>query len=406
MPSFPYDLFSYFRRGKGLEELEPLKDVDTYGRLRRALGSVSDMETLPPFGAKISRASQKKRLKKFLLASGFKPGLSSRLLGVWGDNSGRNKRMRSIKAAEARVALNFLESAGFSKYKSPTIAFADQPEILFHSFAKQSGSPNEGTVRKRFFREIYEMYSVDVGPVLAEQGRYNIYCGYVVMWSYEGDNVVHARFMQPNGATPDGSGFEEYSGFVFMEDDSVYVMGFKAEPDDEIDIGMEDMTAEPAVQENKTPKGQRRNLAMMVLNGFSRSADGLYDKMVGGQVGRGLTGATGVLSSPCVLYRVTDDRVRQLDEKVMSQAQDLYDDSYDEYRTRSSTRQPQPTFPGHGEIPWGQKARFFKEKIIGAKSIITGIELRDLGVMSDLNIPVPMRSDADDHVDINVFSGR
>ena len=419
LPDIRLPMFSFLNRGKGLEALEPLKDPDVYHRLREALSAVSDVETLPPFtekGRKVSRAIRKKRLKNFLEASKIKSGLANRLVSIWDEKPGKYRKMKSIKAVEAKMILKFLEDAGFPKYSVPTIAFAGERDMLFHAFAHQSGSPNEGSIRKGDFHEIYEMYSVDVAPVLAEQGRYNIYCGYLELRSFPNDNVVHARFMQPSGAAPDGTGFEEYSGYFYLQDDTIYVMGFKAEVDDERYVSMEGLAEEPALNQKTTPRGQRRNMAMMVMNGFSRSADGLYDKMVGGQVGRGLTGSTGILSSPCVLYRVTEERLRDLDRRfaeASSYASQDYED-YDEYqdshyggrRTSLSSRRNEPFFKHDTVIHPDEKSLFFREKFVGAKSIITGVELRDLGVMADLNIPVPMRSDADDHVDINVFSGR
>lgn len=395
-PKFPFQQFAFFNRGKGLAELEPLQDLGTYQRLQSALAKIADMESLPPLG---KRGNKKARLRNFLLSSKINAGLASRLLRIHEDRSDKGRRMKSIRAVEAKVMLGFLHESGLLHYDTPAVAFSGEEDMLFHAFAKQSGAPNQGSIAAEGFHELYEMYSVDVGPVLAEQGRYNIFCGYLEVESAPHDPVVKARFLQPSGAAPGGVGREEYAGYFFLQDDTVYVMGFKSEADE--DRGDDMVGLLGAEKPKATPRGQRRNLAMMILNGLSRSADGLYDKMVGGQVGRGLTGATGVLSSPCVLYRVTDERIQQLENLMVATSEYEADNGrYSEtYRRR---------FNDYHNISAREKAKFYRSEVIGAKSIISGIDLIDVGVMSDLNIPVPLQLGGDhdnSHVDINVYKG-
>lgn len=390
-PKFPFDLFSFTNRGKDLEELQALTDTSTYDRLHRALVKVSELETIPLAPRGGSGSKKRERVRIFLTKSGFHKPLVRKLLGIYADDSEKRRRMKSIKAVEARVALAYLDKSGFGRYDTPMLAFAGQDDMLFHAFAEYSGAPNTGAISKLEFHEVYEMYSVDVGPVLAEQGRYNIFCGYLEIESKAANDVVRARFFQPSGAAPGGAGLEEYSGYFFLQDDTGYVVSFKASEDEGFEGSLDDLLGKGEGAKG-TPKGQRKNLAVMVLNGLSRGADGLYDKFVGGQLGRGLTGATGILASPCVLYRVTDQRIKQIEDVKIARAE--YDG--DNYRRHFST---------YRDIAAKDKADFYRKEVIGSQDIISGIDLNYVSVMSDLNIPVPRQTGHDErHVDVNVFN--
>jgi hypothetical protein len=390
-PRFPFELFSFTNRNKDLEELRALTSTATYDRLRDALVKVSELEAIPLSSNGSKSSKKRERVRIFLTKSGFNKSLVRRLAGIYADESDKRRRMRTIKAVEARVALGFLDKSGFGRYDTPALAFAGEKDMLFHAFADQSGAPNQGAIAADEFHEVYEMYSVDIGPVLSEQGRYNLFCGYVELESKAADNVVKARFMQPSGAAPGGIGLEEYTGYFFLQDDTGYIMSFKAGEDEGLDDELKDLLG-PGAGLKATPKGQRKNLAVLVLNGLSRSADGLYDKFVGGQIGRGLTGATGVLASPCVLYRVTDGRIKQIEDVKVARAE--YDGEI--YRRR---------FPTNQEISARDKAAFYKTEVIGSQDIISGVDLDYVSVMSDLNIPVPRQSGQDErHVDVNVFN--
>lgn len=349
-------VFPWLLKGKADEmgEFGPAKKED-YAALHQALKKIGEAKLL-------KGKSDRDRLYHYLSEIDCPKRMRRVFMRVHADPRGKHRSI--LKSAECKVALEFFKKQGLLAYDEPVFALAGHPDMLFHALEKRAGKSNLSASHHEI-REVYEMYTIDVAHVLANMGRYYLLRGCMEVVTDPKTGVTHVNVSQPGGAAPGSPFAESYSGHLFLQDDTAYVMSFKDIDKNRDLIG-------------KASSNIRRNMAAMVLSGLSRNANGLYDKFVGGQVGRGLTGATGVLYSPCVFYRVSDEHVRDMDRELAGEN----DNQTGQKMARLAT----------GEVSHAIKWEVLKRHTsnFGIVPIHDGVDPGFVSVMSDLNIPVPM----------------
>jgi len=407
---FPVDILSLVRPNReGIPALGA-PSVNEYQRLQKALAHIASLQSIPVGAGNKFPKTHPSRIRYFFKAAGFPPAIIHKMVRLhahgaknwrgkdWHDVK-RSPSARLIKKYESDMVLRYLDEWGLTKHEQPVFAMADHDDMLFHAFAKRSGFPNSDVLQASAIDETYEVYTVDIGPVLADQGRYELYRGCLRVQKEAGDSITKVSFHQPSGGAPGDPLNEHYFGNLFLQDDTATVMAFKS--DDEYGGAKSDEDGTSA-----QVKRMRHNLAVMVLNGLSRREDGLYDKFVGGQLGRALTGTSGVFASPCVLYRVTRERlvfIKRFMQKKHSQQNDgvessvFHADLEDVFNPISDPEQPV-------DPEWKYE---FMKAFMDTENIISGVEQVYANVMSDLNIPIQRQDMPEDrHVDFNFFGAR
>ncbi len=375
--------------------------IEDYQQLQQALIKVAHLDSLPKW-------APRKKLGFYLDRAGCPRQMSNTLLNVYSDRSGRG--VRRIKAIECKIALDFFKKQGILAYGQPILAFAGHEDMLFHAVAAQTGGVDTHISLKEDEWEVYEMYTMDVAQVLSEQGRYYLLCGYMGVKREPLTGVVQSVLRQPSGAPPGAQRSEYYEGHFVLQDDTAYVSVFRSpdaippvEPekvqplfgmtddddDDEPTFGgrakrlfsrSKSDAKDKDASNSKFPPGMRRNMASLILSGYSRNRNGLYDKFLGGQIGRGLTGAAGIFSSPCVLYRVTDERARDIDEALKEERDPL--------TGRDTVGLTKSAGPVSSQVKLAIMERFVGRH--GMVDILDGVHRPYATVMSDLGIPIPL----------------
>jgi hypothetical protein len=393
--SMPERLLAFVRPKAKLAALQPPTEQE-YEKLRTALKNIANLQAIPVKSSFSKHQQGRERIRLFMGQAGFPRPLTGRLLRVYEDH--REKRRTLLKNYESKMLLDFFERTGLTMYEAPILAFAGQEDMLFHAFAAKSGNPNSDVILKQDIDETYEVYTVDIGPVLADQGRYNLFRGCLRIKKKAGERITHTSFYQPSVGAPGDRQKEKYSGYLFLQDDTAYVMSFKDQNKDERAEGLIDIK-----QETGRQAGMRHNLAMMVLNGLSRGPDGLYEKFVGGQLGRALTGTSGIFASPCVLYRVTGDRLRYIEDLHEHKYLDSLETSRGDNYSPANRKYERVFQDGYEAVNAVKKFEFMRASI-GMEDIIFGIERDYASVMSDLNIPIPRQDGSEErHMDFNFF---
>jgi hypothetical protein len=159
---------------------------------------------------------------------------------------------------------------------------------------------------------------------------------------------------------------EEYEGNVFMQDDVVYCLAFKVDRSH----------GHRVADHGDHGHASRRNMIALVLSGLSRDGDGFHKKLTGGQLGQGIAGTVGILSAPCVFYRVGDRGDSRLPELIdeMKQGDAKYWTRISEGKSKESLN--------YEVLKWDS----------GFVDLLDGIDRRYKGVMSDLDVPMPLPS--------------
>ena len=286
----------------------------------------------------------------------------------------------TLTAVECKKVLEYMKKVGLlidmEKHEKrlighPIFEYAHRPEVFARAFAVQAGRPLDA-IGKEKHQVVYEFFSLDVGQVLSEQGRYYLMKGCAEITTDPKLGYVKVRLFQRWGPSPkqrgasaaEGEGGpivamdEEYEGHIFMQDDIVYALTFKS---------------------NKNPHGQeivneaklRRNMVSLVLSGYSRDGDGFHRKLTGGQLGQGIGGTVGVLAAPCVFYRVSEDRLNEIKGDL------------------------QHNDPKHWtRLNEGKSKESLNYEILKWDSafidLMNGVEQRFAPVMSDLDVPMPI----------------
>lgn len=417
--------FPWFLSGRfdGIEGLQPPKKED-FQRLVDALDYIATSDMIPA-------KKPADRLQAFLAQIDVPKGQRPKLMSIW--HRGKNASAKMITETECKGFLKLMDSTGLLDYGQPLPYFAKDAYMFPLAFANRVGAPNAG-LAKGGVHEVYEMYSLDVGQVLSEMGRYYLTKAAVEIKSDEKSGVVHVRMHQRSGAAPGDMVDETYYGNAFIQDDTAYIVMFKdsglepffsgtlgasAADASASDTPAKGTAAKAGGKELASAKGKgnksrqvakktkrvplaplrgkkrelpdrtlkssggRKNMAVMVLSGLARGEDGLHEKFTGGQIGRALMGSVNVLNAPCVLYRVSNNRVLDIARKLNAQRQGNVSDTIKRVLRANG-----------GDLSAPVKAEIMKE-FAGQEEILYGIDPEFASVMSDLGVPVP-RPDGDD----------
>jgi hypothetical protein len=283
-----------------------------------------------------------------------------------------------LTAVECKKVLEYMKKVGLlidmEKHEKrlighPIFEYAHRPEVFAKAFAIQAGNPTD-SIAKEKHQVVYEFFSLDVGQVLSEQGRYYLMKGCAEITTDPKMGFVKVRLFQRWGPSPKQRGMEmaeggpfgamdeEYEGHLFMQDDVLYALTFKS-------------NRNPHGLEVKNDAKHRRNLVSLVLSGFSRDADGFHRKLTGGQLGQGIGGTVGVLAAPCVFYRVGEDRLAEIKADLQH--------SDPKHWTRLSEGKSKDNL-NYEILKWD--SAFI--------DLMNGVEQRFAPVMSDLDVPMPI----------------
>lgn len=268
-----------------------------------------------------------------------------------------------ITHVECEKVLKYLKKTGVIEYGSPIFEYAGHRDMLARAFAARMGKPNDGIVRADS-RVVYEFYSLDVQQVLTEQGRYYLMKGCAEIETDSKLGIANIRVFQRWGIRGGGENRplhvmdEEYEGNLFLQDDTVYAFAFKAE-----------RGPNGKVLESKSD--QRKNMVSLVLQGFSRDADGFHKKLTGGQIGQGIGGTVGVLSAPCVFYRVSEGRLTEIQDQIREEDPKAW-------KMMSEGRNKEAL--AYETLKW--ESEFI--------DLLNGVEHRYAPVMADLDVPMPL----------------
>jgi hypothetical protein len=286
---------------------------------------------------------------------------------------------------ECKKVLTYFKKTGLIQYGQPVFEHADHKDMLARALSARVGKPNDAILGSDQ-RLVYEFFSLDVQQILTEQGRYYLMKGCAEITTDSKLGLAHIRVFQrwgesakQRGKEEEGSASivamdEEYEGNLFMQDDIVYALAFKS-----------DRGGHGRHIENEAKS--RKNMVALVLSGFSRDADGFHRKMTGGQLGQGIGGTVGVLSAPCVFYRVGADRLAKLQDEMKSKSAQLW--------TRISEGKSKESL-NYEVLKWD--SAFI--------DLLNGVDQRYAPVMADLDVPMPLPSSEEEGGPEIVIGGR
>lgn len=419
---FPVDVLSLVRPNRDGIPALGAPSLNEYQRLQKALTHIAEMQSIPVGAGNRFPKSHPSRIRYFFKAAGFPPSIINKMVRLHGHgsknwrgkdwhNAKRAPSARLIKKYESDMVLKYLDDWGLTRHEQPLFAMAGAEEMFFHAFAQKSGMPNSDVLKASAIDETYEVYTVDVGSVLADQGRYDLYRGCLRIRKAAGDALTNITFVQPSGGPPGKPPNEEYKGYFFLQDDTATILSFESDGEmvDRRDDEDGKTAADPQTSEiDIRRKMMRHNLAVMVLSGSGRRGDGLYDKFVGGQLGRALTGSPGVFSSPCVLYRVTRQRIKDIESEIIRNHQSARGAYENDVRVEE-IREFFDQIVDDTKTPAIDPEVKYKlmEGRCCSIGISQGVEPEYANVMSDLKIPIQRQDGPEErHVDFNFFGAR
>lgn len=272
---------------------------------------------------------------------------------------------------EAKKVAKYLKKIGLVDQVGPIFEHTHMPQVFARAVANQVGNPNQAIVRSDNV-VTYEFYSLDVGQVLTEQGRYDLMKGCAEIRTDSKLGLAEIRIFQrwhtpvpgddddPQFTRPHLTMDEEYFGHVFMQDDVMYALAFRVDKNDKGKV----------VEFKADDDSVRRNMISLVLSGFSRDSDGFHRKLTGGQLGQGIGGTTGVLAAPCVFYRASGDRIADIQARIKEYAPKVWkelsakDKSSINYETLKTD------------------SRFI--------NLMNGVPQSLAAIMADLDVPMPL----------------
>ncbi|MFO1186360.1 MAG: hypothetical protein U1E87_02230 [Alphaproteobacteria bacterium] len=287
-----------------------------------------------------------------------------------------------ITDVECRKVVEYFKKTGLIQYGMPVFEHAAHKDMLARALSARVGKPNDAIVGHDQ-RLVYEFFSLDVQQVLTEQGRYYLMKGCAEITTDSKLGLAHVRIFQRWGESPkqrgqDGASIvsmdEEYEGNLFMQDDIVYALLFKT-----------DRSGHGRHAENEAKS--RKNMVALVLSGFSRDADGFHKKMTGGQLGQGIGGTVGVLSAPCVFYRVGSDRLQKLQDEMKQKSP--------QHWTRVAEGKSKDSL-NYEILKWD--SAFI--------DLLNGVDQRYAPVMADLDVPMPLPASEEEGGPEIVIGGR
>lgn len=312
----------------------------------------------------IARRRDEKAAERFFPRGGLSFGAKSRIMEV-----------------ECKKVLKHLKGTGIITYGYPAFQYASHDHMLARAFSARMGKPNEAIVAADQ-KVVYEFFSLNVHQVATEQGRYELMKGCAEITTDSKLGVAKIKLFQrwgeslkQRGHSPDSflPTDEEYEGNVFMQDDVVYCLAFK---NDRGAAGSRHADHDHQGDNDDHGHASRRNMIAMVLSGLSRDGDGFHKKLTGGQLGQGIAGTVGILSAPCVFYRVGDRGDSRLPELI-----DEMKKGDAKYWTRISEGKSKESL-NYEVLKWDS----------GFVDLLDGIDRRYKGVMSDLDVPMPLPS--------------
>lgn len=355
------------------EGLCQVRRSEHYGLSARTKGVVTNRDVAMRIASLCRRADFRANLERKLVALALKRDArdaESFYPGRGLPIGGKTK----LTFVECKKVLKYMQGVGLlvdlqdaRLVGHPIFEYAHRPEVFARAFAMQAGRPNDSIahVDKPI---IYEFFSLDVGQVLSEQGRYYLMKGCAEVTPDPKMGIVKIKLFQRWGPSPKQRTLsdarpihamdEEYDGHVFLQDDIVYGLAFKSERSHHGHAVGHDGHA-------------RRNMVSLVLSGLSRDSDGFHRKLTGGQLGQGIGGTVGVLAAPCVFYQVSDARIDEIKNELQEVDKPLW------------TKLTGPNFKGSLKfeiLKWDS----------GFIDLLNGVDQRYAPVMADLDVPMPL----------------